>query len=746
MHLNVISYNCNSIRKKIDIIRDLMNNTDILFLQEILLTIDNVDFMDGIHKDFNYVIVPSPTKDKELGRPQGGLVIFYRKHLSSLITPVHFSEQFLGITLTLPEQSIPEYLLINAYLPCDTRSCDALVDYKAAVADLINLVEIENINKIVIAGDINADPFKGRFYREIEEFIELKHFIVADRCSLPINSFTYISTHDTTSWLDHVIVSQPGLAKDIEILYEATISDHVPLKFKVEIDSLDSNFNIRDYYNTINNTVKWDQLTKCDKKAYADRLEIELQNYYNLGMQCRDSYCTSEKHILLLKNAYIHLINSFKNASQPFISNISKKKFKLVPGWNDHCKDLYAIARSKYKIWNEGGRFRIGAAYEQMKTSRCEFKNALKQCKKDSENIKKAKLQQSFQFKNKTAFWRDIKKLKNNKTKLPTIIDKESDPVKIAEIFSAKYRNILNDQNCNTKTEVYDENISAIRNECKNKINLIRFTPKQVSSSIKSLNDSLGFDRIHSSHLKLANNSLYDFLSRLFTAFICHGYVPNEMIAGEIRPTIKNKHGNLNTSENYRPVMNSPNLLKVFEYCLQQKIVFNSNSRQFGFKKGSSTQLAVTILKETITHYKRHNSKVYASFVDLSKAFDKVNLNILICKLREKNISPFIINTLDMLYRNQNIHINFNSFLSTPWKITNGLRQGGILSPALFCLYIDDILVRISKLQVGCRLSNYNLNLLAYADDLILLCPSSYGLQILLNKLAELLENLMPYY
>ena len=231
-------------------------------------------------------------------------------------------------------------------------------------------------------------------------------------------------------------------------------------------------------------------------------------------------------------------------------------------------------------------------------------------------------------------------------------------------------------------------------------------------------------------------------MSRLFTAFLCHGHVPHAMTAGEIRPTVKNKQGNLNISDNYRPVMNSPNLLKVFEYCLQQKIIFNSNSRQFGFKKSSSTQLAITTLREMIKHYNKQNSRVYASFIDLSKAFDKVNINILICKLHKYKVSPFIINTLDMLYRNQVIHINFNNFLSTSWTISNGLRQGGILSPALFSLYIDDILKEISDLRMGCKIYNYNLNILAFADDIVLLASSSYSLQLLLNKLVKLLENL----
>ena len=549
MNLNIISYNCNSIRKKIDIIRELLNNCDILFLQEILLTIDNVDFVEGIHNDFNNVIVPSQVKENTLGRPQSGLVILYRKFLSKIITPVYFSKHFVAVTLTLSPLTSPDYLLINAYLPCDTRSYDALVDYKNALGELHNLIETENVNKVIIAGDLNADPFKGRFYEDLDQFILDKKFIMADRC-LPLNSYTYISPHNTTSWIDHVLISQPGLVQEIKILYEATINDHVPLKFNLRIDSLDSSILENNNLKTDINLIKWDSLTKNEKIAYAERLETDLKNYFNLGMQCRDHYCNSNVHISLLNHAYSHLINSIKKASKPF-NNALKNNFKPVPGWNQHCKELYAIARKKYKIWNNGGRIRLGYNYEQMKISRSDFKLALKQCKRERESLKKIKLQQSFQYKDKKSFWRDVKNLKNNKTEIPTVIDKINDPVQIAELFSSKYKHILNDPNCIRKTEAYNKKIHDIREECRNKVDFISISPKQAASAIKSLNTSLSFDSIHSNHLKLANNYLSDFLSRLFTAFLCHGHVPKDMTAGEIRPTVKNKQGKLNSSENY---------------------------------------------------------------------------------------------------------------------------------------------------------------------------------------------------
>ena len=666
-----MSYNCNSIRKKIDIVRELLTNNDIILLQEILLTADNISYCDNIDPDFDNIVVPSRIDDGEAGRPRGGLAIFFKKYLSRFIKPISFSNQFIGIIINNGTQ---EFFIINAYLPCDTRSLDVLTEFQSALADLSCLINRENINNIIITGDLNADPFKGRFYNYLKQFVDDHNFTVADLI-LPINSYTYISTHDTTSWIDHVITSRSNLVNNINIKYGVTISDHIPLAFTIEFNTLLDNASSFQYKNNIM-SINWKKLNYNEEKRYSENIDNLLKNYHNIALQCRDRYCNVSNHKILLNKAYDYLIASLHSASREFNVINNSNQFKPVPGWNRNCKFLYSVARDKYKIWNTHGRIRFGVIYDEMKSSRAEFKHALKLCRLDENKIKKSKLCNSFMNKNKSVFWKDVKNLRSNKTKTATSIDNESDPKRITEIFSNKYRHILDDPNSCTKSEESNKTIREVRESCLTARNVVRFSPSQVSSAIQKINNSRGFDLIDSSHFKVANKhsgSVSDFLSRLFTAFICHGHVPLDMARGEIKPVIKNKFGDINSSDNYRPVMNSPNVLKIFEYCIQPKIDFTSNSRQFGFKKGSSTLIAVTSLRETIKNYLKGNSRIYSSFVDISKAFDKVNINLLVCKLKEKNISPFIINILNSLYRHQNVHANFDNNNSTSWLIKNGV-------------------------------------------------------------------------
>ena len=71
---------------------------------------------------------------------------------------------------------------------------------------------------------------------------------------------------------------------------------------------------------------------------------------------------------------------------------------------------------------------------------------------------------------------------------------------------------------------------------------------------------------------------------------------------------------------------------------------------------------------------------------------------------------------------------------SDKFKVTNGVRQGGILSPYLFNVYVDELSEELKKCNVGCNLNGHLINHIMYADDLVLISPSSTGLSQLLRE------------
>ena len=173
--------------------------------------------------------------------------------------------------------------------------------------------------------------------------------------------------------------------------------------------------------------------------------------------------------------------------------------------------------------------------------------------------------------------------------------------------------------------------------------------------------------------------------------------------------------------------------LKLFEYCLLGKIepFFKLNDRQHGFRKDHSTSTACFTLKETVMYYMNANSTVYACFVDVRKAFDSVSHDILFRKLSGLGIPTCLLNVMRYWYNNQFVQVRYNSSFSSEWKLGNGVRQGGVLSGHLFNIYIDSFLERVSSMKIGCKLGLIRSNVIAYADDIVLLAPSAYALKLL---------------
>ena len=84
-------------------------------------------------------------------------------------------------------------------------------------------------------------------------------------------------------------------------------------------------------------------------------------------------------------------------------------------------------------------------------------------------------------------------------------------------------------------------------------------------------------------------------------------------------------------------------------------------------------------------------------------------------------------------YSNLTSVVRWNSSLSYSFSVKSGVRQGGVLSPHLFAIYVDDLILSLRQLKVGCHIADLFVACIVYADDICLLAPSRSGLQLLLD-------------
>ena len=92
-------------------------------------------------------------------------------------------------------------------------------------------------------------------------------------------------------------------------------------------------------------------------------------------------------------------------------------------------------------------------------------------------------------------------------------------------------------------------------------------------------------------------------------------------------------------------------------------------------------------------------------------------------------------------YCTQKLAVRWGNCFSSAFNVTNGVRQGGILSPLLFNLYVDELSSILNNTRVGCLINNVTYNHLIYADDTVLIAPSARALQLLLAHCDSYASN-----
>ena len=239
-------------------------------------------------------------------------------------------------------------------------------------------------------------------------------------------------------------------------------------------------------------------------------------------------------------------------------------------------------------------------------------------------------------------------------------------------------------------------------------------------------------------HLHHAPLNFLSRLSLLFNAMLRHSFVPQQFHEGIMIPLVKDQQGNHSDVNNYRGITISPILSKVLEHILKTMFFehLSTSQYQFGFKKSNSTVHALHCLRETVTHYVNNGSRVFCTFLDASKAFDRLVHSGLFLKLMQRNVPLMFLNIIISWYDNLKCCVKWGDQYSDWFFITAGVRQGGILSPDFYSIYVDCLIQKLKDSKKGCYFRKYFASAFFYADDMVILSPSIHGLAALL-KLCE---------
>ena len=174
-----------------------------------------------------------------------------------------------------------------------------------------------------------------------------------------------------------------------------------------------------------------------------------------------------------------------------------------------------------------------------------------------------------------------------------------------------------------------------------------RLSVRRVNDAMANLLTGVGFDGVQSNYLKFSSPLIIFVFCKFLNLSLIHNYIPSSMLAGVIKPIIKNKVGYVWDFRNFREIMISSNFFKVLEYILLPFIKkLPLSSSQFGYRSGSPTILASALLKEAIDGYISDIGTVYTYFLDMSKAFEYVDHQLLLNKLVHNCNIEYMLRTI----------------------------------------------------------------------------------------------------
>ena len=156
---------------------------------------------------------------------------------------------------------------------------------------------------------------------------------------------------------------------------------------------------------------------------------------------------------------------------------------------------------------------------------------------------------------------------------------------------------------------------------------------------------------------------------------------------------------------------------------------------QNGFRKKRACIDHIYVLTSIIRNRKAQGLPTFSAFIDMKKAFDWVDRDLLFLKLLQNGINGKFYDSIKSMYNNPLACVNLNGNFTSWFGTTHGVRQGDVLSPTLFSVFVNDLATEINDLGLGIPTGDFLVNILLYADDIVVLAENETNLQKVLDHL-----------
>ena len=696
LSLNIQSLNAkfDQLRVYLDYLHDQNCIFDIILLQETWL--HNNSNTDMLQLDGYELISQSCTSTSH-----GGLAIYVSNNIryEKITMTASNSNSWEGMFLKLFLTGNKCVIAGNIYRPPRYR----MDDYQTFISEL-EIVLNSLTGEVIIGGDMNIDLLKMNVKPIINEYYNT---LLANGYTPKITYPTRLTRNNGTLIDNFLCKISQNYSKTSSGICTIKLSDHQPY------------FICLDFLSLKQNRYKFIEICKYDENS-KDQLCRYLDD---------QNMVDKIKNIVDPNECYDIIENIIKTGIEKYLPKITvkynKHKHKKTP-WitNGLVKSIKFRDKLYLKLKTTPSDSTL---YNQLKVNLGTYNKILKKAIRET---KQTYYNNQF-YKNRNDMkntWKTIKNVickTNGNQDIPNSFlingNKVDDKQTIAENFNSYFTNIGIDLASKITPPPNKIFQNFLTTPCQNNLNLHHIANQDVVNIINSLKSksSTSHDNISSVLLKQIKNQIAEPLTLIINKTIDTGIFPNKLKIAKVIPIHKKDNNSL--LDNYRPISILPAISKIFEkvILLQINHHFIENNlyypSQYGFRQYHSTELTVLEIVDRILYQMDQDRIPLNIYIDLSKAFDTIDHDILLHKLQYYGLRANSYKLIANYLTNRQQYVDFQNKNSSLLPISTGVPQGSILGPLLFIIYINDI---ANASQV--------FNFISYADDTTLFISLNY--------------------
>ena len=712
---------------------------DILILQEHWLFSFEKDSLPTYTNSYQFHAKASDEYNNidatERPRGHGGVATLWTPQLDPYVEKVEDGNERILVTLfNLPQTPL---CIINCYLPSSYSDSDSYRECLDMVSEIV--CKYQTSHMIIIGGDMNADIVHRNNIRE-KSLLKCMKDLQLIHTYDPIKAtqlYTYKhQTKKDTSLIDYfLIVDGSGeiLMPETNILQDAptNTSTHMAVELSIKIKKITSS-KPKTVKDNPEYKFKWKE---ADLKLYRVTIQEEIQNVdFNL-IEPENSTTVLQQiiHTALLKAA-----PSKKNRKQG-----PKRKV-----WSQEIKEAARAAKIKYGIWKSLGKPPEHPANSARKLATKEIRKLQRQ----EVSWRQQQLQEEImeaKENDPSTMHRIIKAQRKGKKNAPAIRWKDkliTKPDEAACALAEHYQNLATPTEDQNFDKIFFEIVKGdidyiIDHLCKdNSPN--RSTTDKVEKAIKKLNSGKAADAsgIQAEFLKAASQELSPALNKIFDKIFKARDVPTNLKSG-YKVSIPKKGKDQMVPGNHRGITITKLIGKTFEHVvadnLEEEECLDTHPLQYGFTRGLSPTMSALGVTEVMAETKNINHKIRINTIDAQKAFDTVDHNILFRKLHLAGVPDDLWGIVKSLHTDCREHVRWQGASSEEYTVSQGVRQGGVLSTTLYKYYINDLLHQLEDADLGVKLGTTYMGCPTCADDVVFASENTEEMQVMLNICSD---------